>query len=134
MLGCQFPDHPIGALASTQDSYYTFADLYDAIINEYHAFSKTHHHLSNLDPTQLECLDFQEAKAVLRTNIIVDRNLQDQRMGQYMSLPEKEEVEAMARKAIKLLVEPEPTALASGKVKSALLGGTYYPLGILTPV
>ena len=70
-------DSGIGVYAGSHDSYTTFEDLFDKIIEHYHGHKKTDKHISNMDYTQLKCPPFteQEASMILSTRIRVGRNL-----------------------------------------------------------
>ena len=60
LSGAQNVDSGIGVYAGSHDSYTTFEDLFDKIIEEYHGHKKTDKHVSNMDYTQLKCPPFTE--------------------------------------------------------------------------
>ena len=47
--GCKNLDSGIGCYAGSEDSYTTFKDFFDKIIQEYHGHSPTDSHVSNMD-------------------------------------------------------------------------------------
>ena len=49
LSGCQNIDSGIGVYAGSHDSYYTFGDLFDKIILDYHQHEKAANHVSNMD-------------------------------------------------------------------------------------
>lgn len=53
--GCQQTDSGIGVIAGSHDSYYTFAPLFDKIIEDYHGHKPGAKHVSDMDFTKLNC-------------------------------------------------------------------------------
>lgn len=51
MSGVQNVDSGIGLYAGSHDSYTTFAELFDKVIEDYHKHGKTDKHISNMDFT-----------------------------------------------------------------------------------
>ena len=51
LSGAQNVDSGIGLYAGSHDSYYTFADLFDPVVEEYHGHGKAAKHISNMDYT-----------------------------------------------------------------------------------
>jgi len=49
LSGCQNIDSGIGVYAGSHDSYYTFSDLFDKVIEDYHEHPKHAKHVSNMD-------------------------------------------------------------------------------------
>lgn len=49
LSGCQNIDSGIGLYAGSHDSYKTFCDLFDPVIEEYHKHGKDAKHVSNMD-------------------------------------------------------------------------------------
>ena len=47
--GCKNLDSGIGCYAGSEDSYTTFKDFFDKIVQEYHGHSPTDSHVSNMD-------------------------------------------------------------------------------------
>ena len=47
--GCKNLDSGIGCYAGSEDSYTTFKDFFDKIVQEYHNHSPTDSHVSNMD-------------------------------------------------------------------------------------
>ena len=83
LSGCQNVDSGIGLYAGSHDSYYTFSDLFDQVVETYHGHKKTDKHVSNMDYTQLKCPPFtsDEASLIKSTRIRVGRNLADYPLG-----------------------------------------------------
>ena len=81
--GCKNPDSHIGAYAGSQDSYTTFAKLFDQIILDYHGHDKTASHVSDMSSEGLNCPPFTEDEAAMikSTRIRVGRNLADYPLG-----------------------------------------------------
>ena len=55
LSGSQNVDSGIGIYAGCHESYYSFGDIFDKIIEDYHQHGKTDKHVSNMDYTQLKC-------------------------------------------------------------------------------
>jgi hypothetical protein len=53
LSGCQNVDSGIGVYAGSHDAYYTFSDLFDQVINEYHKHDKSAKHVSNMNYKEL---------------------------------------------------------------------------------
>jgi len=51
LSGAQNVDSGIGLYAGSHDSYYTFAALFDPVVEEYHDHGKKAKHVSNMDYT-----------------------------------------------------------------------------------
>lgn len=49
LSGAQNVDSGIGLYAGSHDSYYTFSDLFDKVIEDYHKHGKEAKHVSNMD-------------------------------------------------------------------------------------
>ena len=83
MSGAQNVDSGIGLYAGSHDSYTTFAELFDKVIEDYHKHGKDDKHVSDMDFTKLECPPFteEEASMILSTRIRVGRNLADYPLG-----------------------------------------------------
>ena len=83
MSGAQNVDSGIGLYAGSHDSYSTFAELFDKVIEDYHKHGKDDKHVSDMDFTKLECpqLTEEEASMILSTRIRVGRNLADYPLG-----------------------------------------------------
>jgi hypothetical protein len=77
LSGCQNVDSGIGIYAADHESYYTFCDIFDPIIEDYHQHGKKAKHISNMDYTQLKCPPFtaDEAAMIVSTRIRVGRNM-----------------------------------------------------------
>ena len=118
--GCKWTNSGVGVYAGCHEGYYTFAPLFDKIIDTYHGHSKTDKHISNMDYTQLNCPDFppDEDRMINSTRIRVARNLADYPLGTAVTAQQRREIE---QKVV--------TALSSfdGELK-----GTYYSLGSMT--
>jgi len=115
--GAKWTNSGVGVYAGCHEGYYTFAPLFDKIIEMYHGHGKTAKHISNMDYTQLDCPDFpaDEDRMINSTRIRVARNLADYPLGTAVTAQQRREIE---QKVV--------TALSSfdGELK-----GTYYSLG-----
>jgi hypothetical protein len=83
MSGIQNVDSGIGLYAGSHDSYTTFAELFDKVIEDYHKHGKTDKHISDMDYKTLDCPPFQgeDAAMIISTRIRVGRNLADYPLG-----------------------------------------------------
>ena len=81
--GCKNPESHIGAYAGSMDSYSTFKDFFDVIIQKYHGHAPDAVHVSDMDASGLNCppLPEDEAAMILSTRIRVGRNLADFPLG-----------------------------------------------------
>jgi len=120
LSGCQNVDSGIGAYAGSHDSYTTFADLFDQIIEMYHKHGKDAKHVSCMDATQLNCppLPEDEAAMIVSTRIRVGRNLADYPLGPGISNEQRKEVVERVCEAFKCY--------------EGDLAGTFYALNKLT--
>ena len=77
LSGAQNVDSGIGLYAGSHDSYTTFAELFDKVIEDYHKHKKTDKHVSDMDHTKLKCPPFPEDEAamIVSTRIRVGRNM-----------------------------------------------------------
>ena len=83
LSGAQNVDSGIGVYAGSHDSYTTFCDLFDKVIEDYHKHGKTDKHVSNMNYKELNCPPFSEVEKgmILSTRIRVGRNLADYPLG-----------------------------------------------------
>ncbi|MEE8588645.1 MAG: phosphagen kinase [Sulfurimonadaceae bacterium] len=113
--GVENLDSGIGVYAGDEESYETFAPLFDPIIQEYHGFSKDDKHKSNLNPDDLNAPNPDpEGEYIVSTRIRVGRNIADLPLGPAISREQRNDVERQVSGALSGL---------GGK-----LAGTYYPL------
>ena len=94
--GCKNLDSGIGCYAGSEDSYTTFKDFFDKIVQEYHNHSPTDSHVSNMNADELVCPPFSEAEAALikSTRIRVGRNLKAFPLGPGISNEQRDEIMA----------------------------------------
>jgi len=83
LSGSQNIDSGIGVYAGSHDAYYTYGELFDQVINDYHKHGKDAKHVSNMDYKQLDCPPFSadDAKMIVSTRIRVGRNLAEFPLG-----------------------------------------------------
>jgi len=113
--GVKNPDSGIGAYAGDAESYKTFSALFDPIIQEYHGFSQTDKHTSNLNAEDLNAENLDPTdEYIVSTRIRVGRNLENFPLGGAISNEQRDEVEQIVSKALHSL--------------SDNLAGSYYPL------
>jgi creatine kinase/arginine kinase len=113
--GIKNPDSGIGIYAGDIESYEVFGDIFDNIIQEYHGFSKSEIHKSNLNPKDLNAPNPDEKNEfILSTRIRVGRNLANMPLGPAVSKKQRDEIESIVSQALNSL---------EGK-----LAGKYYPL------
>jgi creatine kinase/arginine kinase len=92
LSGSQNIDSGIGCYAGSHDSYTTFADLFDKVIEDYHQHAKTAKHVSNMDYKKLQCppLSADDAKMIVSTRIRVGRNLAEFPLGPGISKQQRD--------------------------------------------
>ncbi len=113
--GVENIDSGIGVYAGDKESYFTFAALFDPIIEEYHGFATTASHMSNMNLTDWKISNPDpKGEYILSTRIRVGRNLDGFPLGPAISKVERDEVEARVVAALKTL--------------EGALSGSYYPL------
>ena len=113
--GVQNSDSGIGIYAGDIESYTTFSALFDPIIEEYHGFSKTDSHISNLNPNDLKAPNPDpENKYIVSTRIRVGRNIANLPLGPAISNEQRDNVEKQVSQALNALEDS--------------LKGKYYPL------
>ncbi len=91
----------IGVYAGSHDSYYTFSDMFDQIIEDYHGHKKTDKHIMDMDYRNLNCPPFprDEAAMILSTRVRVARNLADFPLGAGCSEQQYKDIEKYVVKA-----------------------------------
>jgi creatine kinase/arginine kinase len=108
-------DSGIGIYAGDEESYFTFAALFDPIIEEYHGYNVNNKHKSNLNPNDLKAPNPDpESNYIVSTRIRVGRNIANIPLGPAISKKQRDEVENQVSQALKSL--------------KGNLSGTYYPL------
>jgi creatine kinase/arginine kinase len=108
-------DSSIGVYAGDKESYEVFKELFNPIIKEYHNFTESNEHQSNLNITDLKINNPDpKGKYILSTRIRVGRNLKDTPLGSLISDDQRNEVENLIKTALMKL--------------SDNLSGNYYPL------
>jgi len=92
LSGAQNVDSGIGLYAGSHDSYTTFSDLFDKVIEDYHGHKKDGKHVSNMDFTKLKCPAFppDEAAMIVSTRIRVGRNLAEFPLGPGVSKAQRD--------------------------------------------
>ena len=120
LSGCQNVDSGIGCYAGSHDSYYTFAEFFDKVIEDYHKHGKNDKHISNMNFSELNCppLPADEAAMIVSTRIRVGRNLADFPLGPGISKEQRNKVEEYVKTACSKF--------------TGELEGTYYALNSLT--
>ena len=118
--GCKNPDSGIGVYAGSAESYNSFADLFVPIIEDYHKYSLSRGHTSNMDASQLNAPPFapEDAAMIKSTRIRVGRNLADFPLGPAITREQRNIIE---QKVV------EACSSFTGE-----LAGTYYSLNSLT--
>ena len=113
--GIKNPDSGIGIYAGDEESYTLFAPLFDKIIEDYHGFSKSDMHKSNLNAADLNAVNPDpEGKYIVSTRIRVGRNLHNLPLGPAISKEQRSYVEQSVSDVLKSL--------------DGDLAGSYYPL------
>jgi len=113
--GVKNPDSGIGIYAGDRESYTLFAPIFDKIIEEYHGFSKSDMHKSNLNANELNAPNPDPTgEYIVSTRIRVGRNLDQLPLGPAISDAQRSIVELSASTVLKSL--------------EGDLAGKYYPL------
>ena len=113
--GVKNSDSGIGVYAGDKESYDVFDKLFDPIIEEYHGFSETDSHKSNLNPDDLNAPNPDpDNEFILSTRIRVGRNMDNMPLGPAISKEQRDQVESSVVAGLNTL---------EGELK-----GAYYPL------
>jgi len=108
-------DSGIGVYAGDEESYMTFAPLFDKIIEDYHGFGAKEKHQSNLNPDDLNAPNPDpDGTFILSTRIRVGRNLSNFPLGATISKEQRDQVELNVLESLNSL---------EGELK-----GSYHPL------
>jgi creatine kinase len=96
LSGSQNVDSGIGIYAGSHDSYYTFKEIFDDVIDDYHGHKKEDKHVSNMNYEELQCPPFtpEEEALIISTRIRVGRNLAEYPLGPGISKAQRDKVEA----------------------------------------
>lgn len=102
--GVDNPGHPfiltVGAVAGDEESYETFADLFDPIIEERHnGFKKTDMHKTDLDSSKIRGGKFDE-RYVLSSRVRTGRSIRGFSLPPHCSRAERREVESIVCEAL----------------------------------
>ena len=102
--GVDNPGHPfiltVGAVAGDEESYDTFADLFDPIIEERHnGFKKTDTHKTDLDSSKIRGGKFDE-RYVLSSRVRTGRSIRGFSLPPHCSRAERREVENIVCEAL----------------------------------
>ena len=100
--GIKNPDSSIGIYAGDPESYGIFAPLLDPIIEDYHKTKPEITHLSDFTPVNFHELDTL-GHFVISTRIRVARNLDNFAFSPFISQEERNQVEALVKKALQNL-------------------------------
>jgi len=60
LSGVMNVDSGIGIYAGSHDSYYTYSDIFDKVIENYHKHGKNDKHVSNMNHEELNCPPFSK--------------------------------------------------------------------------
>ena len=121
LSGSQNVDSGIGIYAGSHDSYTTFANIFDKVIEDYHGHKKDGKHISNMDHKQLKCPPFaaDEAAMIVSTRIRVGRNLAEFPLGPGITKAQRDTSEKTVSEALKKLTGDH--------------AGSYYSLASMKP-
>ena len=113
--GIVHQDSSIGVYAGDAESYQLFSELFTPIIEDYHGFSTSETHLSNLEFSSLKVQNPDpENRYILSTRIRVGRNIDGFPLGPAVSRYQRRVIEEQIVAAVSNL--------------TGELSGTYYPL------
>lgn len=108
-------DSSVGVYAGDAESYALFGALLDPIIEDYHGFSRTDTHRSDLNSTVLSAPNPDPAgQYILSTRIRVGRNVAEMPLGPAVTREQRNSIESQVAKSLSSL--------------SGELSGNYYPL------
>jgi creatine kinase/arginine kinase len=108
-------DSGIGAYAGDEESYETFKELFDPIIEEYHGFKKDDKHQSNLNADELNAPNPDpQNRYIVSTRIRVGRNVKDIPLGTAISNEQRNKIEKDISEVLSTFDDD--------------LAGKYYPL------
>jgi len=97
-------DSGIGVYAGDEESYTTFAELFDPIIADYHGFAKSENHRSNLNTDDFIAADLDPAQDyIVSTRIRVGRNLAGYPLGPAISAEQRQQIETEVSSLLKNL-------------------------------
>ncbi|XP_057295961.1 creatine kinase, flagellar-like [Hydractinia symbiolongicarpus] len=121
--GVDNPGHPfimtVGCVAGDEETYKTFADLFDPVINNrFNGFKKTDMHKTDLSPEKLKGGDNLDPKYVLSSRVRTGRSIRGLCLPPWCTRAERKQVEKIVVQALGNL---------SGKLK-----GKYYSLETMT--
>ena len=121
--GVDNPGHPfimtVGMVAGDEESYDTFADLFDPVIDARHgSYKKTDKHKTDLDPSHLNGGDDLDPNYVLSSRVRTGRSIRGYCLPPFCSRAERREVEKITTTALDTF---------DGDFK-----GKYYPLNGMT--
>ncbi|XP_028407759.1 arginine kinase-like [Dendronephthya gigantea] len=87
-------DSGVGVYASSHDSYRTFSELMDQVIEAYHKHKPGDKHISDMDANKLKCplLPPDEAKMIVSTRIRVSRNLEGYPLAPGVTKEQRDEI------------------------------------------
>ena len=100
--GCQNVDSGIGVYAGSQDSYTTFKDLFDKVIENYHGHGLEDTHKAEDPNGKIDAVPFpaDEAAMIISTRIRVGRNLADFPLGPGLSDEQRQQIEEKVVKSV----------------------------------
>jgi hypothetical protein len=92
LSGSQNVDSGIGIYAGSHDSYKTYAEIFDKVVEDYHGHKKDGKHVSNMKHGDLKCPPFapDEAAMIVSTRIRVGRNLAEFPLGPGVSKAQRD--------------------------------------------
>jgi hypothetical protein len=92
LSGSQNVDSGIGIYAGSHDSYKTYAEIFDKVVEDYHGHKKDGKHISNMKHTDLKCPPFskEDAARIVSTRIRVGRNLAEFPLGPGVSKAQRD--------------------------------------------
>ena len=109
----QLDDQHVGIYAGDGDCYKDYDDLFNPIVNEYHDYSDTKGHTSDMDVSHLKG-NIKSDIPVISTRIRVGRNIEGFGLSPGITKDQRLAVEALMKEAFSML--------------KGDLAGTYYPL------
>jgi creatine kinase len=116
--GIDTPHLGVGIVAGDEESYQTFKEIMDPVIEGWHGYKPTDKHSSDMDATKIKNGKIPD-QYVISTRIRAGRSVRGLALPPGTSRGERREVERVLSKALSNL--------------SGDLGGKYYPLSKMTP-
>lgn len=119
--GIDAPHLAVGVVAGDEESYETFKDFMDAVIEGWHGYKPTDTHKIDMDPNNIKLTEEQAKKFdqyVISTRIRAGRSIRGLPLPPGTNRAQRRKVEKLLRNGLTRMTGP--------------MAGRYYPLGAMT--